>query len=89
MSSTTALWLVTKFVEPPSGSAPLYSYDAFAMELENGRNTIESLRSLQSLTWLPIEGVDFTVRFERSRAGDVALESEVYYPAGDPIPIAF
>ena len=47
------------FVEPPSGSAPLYSYDALAMELENSRDTIESLRSLQSLTWLPIEGVDF------------------------------
>jgi hypothetical protein len=77
------------FVEPPSGSPPLYSYDAFVMELKNSGNTIESLRSLQSLTWLPVEGVDFTVRFERSRAGDVALESEVFYPAGGPITNAF
>jgi hypothetical protein len=75
------------FVETPMGTAPLYSYDAFASELKNSCNTIESLESLQSLKWLPVEGTDFTVRFERSQAGEVALESEVYYPAGGPMPI--
>jgi hypothetical protein len=73
------------FVEPPPHSAPLYSYEAFASELKDSRNIMESLKSLQMLRWLPIEGVDFTVRFERSRAGEVALESEVYYPAGGPM----
>jgi hypothetical protein len=75
------------FLEPPKGSVPLYSYDAFASELKNSRNTFESLKSLQSLEWLPVEGADFTVRFERSQAGEVALESEVYYPAGGPMPM--
>ncbi len=76
------------FVEPPPGSVPLYSYDAFLIELESVRNILDSLKSLDSLAWLPVEGVDFTVRFERSRVGDVAMESEVYYPAGGPIPVA-
>jgi hypothetical protein len=36
------------FIEPPTGSVPLYSYDAFASELKDSRNTIESLKFLQS-----------------------------------------
>jgi hypothetical protein len=73
------------FVEPPTGSLPLYSYDAFIVELTNNRNTLKSLQSLQALTWLPIEGSDFTVRFEISRVGGVAVISEVYYPDGGPM----
>ncbi len=72
-------------VEPPKDAVPLYSYDAFLAELKKGGSTSGMLRSLQDLKWLPVEGVDFLVQFERHHAGDVAIESEVYYPRGGPM----
>ena len=75
-------------IEPPAGAAPLYSYDSFFREFTNCQNTVASLRSLELLDWLPTEGVDFSIRFERHNAGGVAVESEIYYPAGGPLAIA-
>jgi hypothetical protein len=72
-------------VEPPVDSAPLYSYDAFVAELKSSGNTLRSLRSLEKLDWLPTEEIDFSVRYERHFAGGVAVESEIYYPAGGSI----
>lgn len=73
------------FLEPPESSVPLYSYDAFAAELKRNSSTTGALRFLQSMDWLPVEGVDFRVQFDRHYAGGVAIESEVYYPAGAPM----
>lgn len=75
-------------IEPPAGAAPLYSYDSFFREFTNCQNTVASLRSLERLDWLPTEGVDFSIRFERHNAGGAAVESEIYYPAGGPLAIA-
>jgi hypothetical protein len=69
-------------VERPKDAVPLYGYDAFGAELKKGGSTSRTLRSLEDSEWLPVEGVDFLVQFERHHAGGVTVESEVYYPAG-------
>jgi hypothetical protein len=73
-------------VETPVGAAPIYSYDAFGSELKRSQNTLASLRCLEGWDWLPTEGDDFNVRFERHSVNGVAVESEVYYPAGAYLP---
>ena len=75
-------------VVPPTGAAPLYSYDSFLQEFTNCQNTVASLTSLERLDWLPTEGVDFSIRFERHNAGGADVKSEIYYPAGGPLAIA-
>lgn len=75
-------------VEPPEGAVPLYSYDSFLAEFTNSENTAASLNALERLEWLPVEGVDFSVQFDRHNAGGVAVESETYYPAGRRLVLA-
>jgi hypothetical protein len=41
----------------------------------------EALDGLLGYCWLPKEGRDFTVLFERSAVNGVAVESEAFYPA--------
>ena len=72
-------------VEPPADGEPIYGYEDFRAGMMQNTNTSELLKSLDNLEWLPVEGRDYWVRFERSYANGVALESEVYYPAGTPL----
>jgi len=75
-------------IEPPPDAAPIYSYGAFAAQLSENSSTANMLGFLEGLDWLPMEGTDFSVRFERHYAGGVAVDSEVYYPAGGPLAFA-
>jgi hypothetical protein len=50
--------------------------------LENvARHGNLSMSELMSYQWLPTEGRDFVVRYDRATANGVAIESEVFYPA--------
>ena len=74
-------------VESPAGAAPIYGYDDFAAQLAKGANTAGLLKYMEDLEWLPREGAEFSVRFERHQVGSVAIESEIYYPAPGPLAI--
>lgn len=71
-------------VEAPAGVVPIYAYDDFAAQLTKGTDTASLLKFLDDLEWLPREGSDFGVRFERHQVGPVAIDSEIYYPAPGP-----
>ena len=45
----------------------------------------EAVDELLSYDWLPVEGRDFYVRYDRATANGVSIESQVFYstePAG-------
>jgi len=69
----------------PAGAA-IYGYDEFVSQLGKTADTAHFLRYMEDLEWLPKEGSDFGVRFERHHVGQVAIESEIYYPESGPLP---
>lgn len=64
---------------------PIYSYEACLRELKLSRDTNSILYSLSNFDWLPVEGVDFFVRFEANRLSGITVESETYYPPEGPL----
>jgi len=63
----------------PQDSAAAVEFEQFrlAMERHNGLN--EAVCDLLKYDWLPIEGEDFHVQFERRIVESVGVESAVYY----------
>ena len=70
-------WL---WVEPTDDIAIL-EFEAFSTALSRAENLHSAVGSLLSYEWLPIEGRDFTVQYERATANGVSIESEVFYAA--------
>jgi hypothetical protein len=65
------------WMEPQDGIA-LVAYDVFAdalLRVGALNNAIELL----TYDWLPVEGRDFRVQFDRVTVNGVLMESEVYY----------
>ncbi|HLM82129.1 MAG TPA: hypothetical protein VK302_16115 [Terriglobales bacterium] len=57
----------------------LAEFDALIWALQTSENLTEAIRKLQSYEWLPIEGRDFTVRFESSSIAGVTIEAEMFH----------
>jgi len=57
----------------------LAEFDALIWALQKSENLTEAIRKLQSYEWLPIEGRDFTVRFESSTIAGVTIEAEMFH----------
>jgi hypothetical protein len=70
-------WL---WVEPTDDIAIL-EFEAFSTALSRAENLHSAVGSLLSYEWLPVEGRDFTVQYERATANGVSIESEVFYAA--------
>jgi hypothetical protein len=45
------------------------------------RYLLVAMSGLLKYEWLPVEGRDFAVRYDKSVANGVAIEPEVFYPA--------
>jgi hypothetical protein len=56
-------------------------FDALIWALKESTNLKDSIRRLRSFEWLPVEGRDFTVRFEPSVLAGVTVESEIFHRA--------
>ena len=54
-------------------------FDALIWALKESTNLKDSIRRLRSFEWLPVEGRDFTVRFEPSVLAGVTVESEIFH----------
>jgi hypothetical protein len=67
------------WVEPEEGIA-IVEYEEFSTALGRTKNLWSVVGDLLSYEWLPVEGRDFTVRFETATANGVTLLSEVFYP---------
>lgn len=73
------LWL---WIEPEDGIA-IAEYEALAAALSRHENLHLAVSDLLRYEWLPAEGRDFTVKYDRSTANGVSIECEVFYPARD------
>jgi hypothetical protein len=74
---------------PPQQGRHIVAYDAFKKMLSDHQSLAEGVNELLKYDWLPLEGRDFRVRFEKATANGVILESEIYHrlpSRGTPIP---
>jgi hypothetical protein len=69
-------WL---WVEPQDQVA-IADFDPFRRLLSETADLHSAVKELLSYAWLPVEGQDFRVQFDRAVANGVGLESEVFYP---------
>jgi hypothetical protein len=57
----------------------LSEFDAVIWALQNSDSLAEAIRKLRKYEWLPTEGIDFVVRFERASVATVAIEVEIFH----------
>ena len=62
----------------PAGPA-VVEFDALLRALQLSDNLHDAVARLLTYEWLPVEGRDFVVRYERSTANGVSVESETFY----------
>jgi hypothetical protein len=68
------------WIEPQDNLA-IVEYGGFVKAMLKARSLYEALDGLLGYGWLPEEGRDFTVMFERRIVNGVGVESEVFFPA--------
>jgi hypothetical protein len=68
------------FYSPQADDLWLTEFDALVWAFSNSENLTECISKLQSFEWLPVEGRDFTVRFEPSTLAGQTIECEVFHP---------
>jgi hypothetical protein len=64
----------------PEDDIAIVEFEAFSSALTRSESLHSAMSDLLKYVWLPVEGRDFTVRYDRSIANGVAIESEVFYP---------
>jgi hypothetical protein len=66
----------------PTADIAMVEFEAFMTRMSQPENLHDAVSDLLKYEWLPIEGRDFTVRYERSFANGVSIESETFvtYP---------
>ena len=67
-----------RWVEPQDGIA-IVDHDALARALARSESLHGTVSDLLTHDWLPVEGRDFRVQYDRATANGVAIESQVFY----------
>jgi hypothetical protein len=67
------LWL------DPTNDTAIIEFEAFAKAMEKTEDLLSTMQALLSYEWLPVEGRDFTVRYDRATVNGVSVESQVFY----------
>ncbi|MGA2149871.1 MAG: hypothetical protein ABSH49_33510 [Bryobacteraceae bacterium] len=65
----------------PSQETAIVEFEAFAKAMERPADLLSTIRLLLTYEWLPVEGRDFTVRYERATANGVSIEAQIFYAA--------
>jgi hypothetical protein len=63
----------------PRDNAAVVEFEQFRLAVERDKSLNGAIRELLNYDWLPTEGEDFHVRFDRGIVEGVGVESEVYY----------
>lgn len=63
----------------PDQQVAILEFEAFVRIISKSTDLHVALDELLHYEWLPVQGADFTVRTEKSRAGTVLIESEIFY----------
>lgn len=66
-----------RWVEPTD--VAIVEFDAFLQALRASGDLHAAISELLHYGWLPVEGRDFVVRYERATANGVAIESESFF----------
>ena len=66
------------WVEPHDAIA-IVEFEAFARAFGRASNLLEAVRDLLTYDWLPVEGRDFTIRYDRATVNGISIESQVFY----------
>ncbi len=64
---------------PPTCEGAIITYDAFTGSITRSENLQEALTDLLTYDWLPIEGRDYIVRYDKSYANGIEIETETFY----------
>jgi hypothetical protein len=64
----------------PTGDRAIVEFEAFSADMDKFEDLESATRNLFDYEWLPVEGRDFAVQYDRSTVDGVGLESEVFYP---------
>jgi hypothetical protein len=63
----------------PGDGFAIVEFDAFVGELTRADDLRSAANELLTYAWLPVEGRDFFVRYDRATVNDVSIESDVFY----------
>jgi len=66
------------WIDPTDGTS-LVDFDAFKKAMLGPDNLHNSILGLLTYDWLPVDGRDFTVSYNRAAVNGVAVESEIFY----------
>ena len=64
----------------PTGDLAIVEFEAFSGAVSRSTDLRSAVGDLLTYEWLPIEGRDFRIQYDRATANGVSVESEVYYP---------
>jgi hypothetical protein len=68
------LWL------DPTDDTAVIEFEAFARVMGGDQDLLSAVHLLLTYEWLPVEGRDFTVRYERATVNGVSMESQIFHP---------
>ena len=63
----------------PTSEGAVVTYDAFTRSITRSKNLQEALADLLTYDWLPVEGRDFNVRYDKYFANGIEIETETFY----------
>jgi len=64
---------------PPTTDGAIFSHDAFVASITRSTNLRHAMADLLTYDWLPIAGRDYTIRYDKSFAQGVEIDTEVFY----------
>jgi hypothetical protein len=64
---------------PQSLNGAIFTFDAFTASISRSAALKHALEDLLTYDWLPIEGRDYTVRYDKSYSNGVEIETETFY----------
>jgi len=63
----------------PTAGGVIFTYDAFTASIIRSARLTDALDDLLTYDWLPIQGRDYTVKYDKSYANGVEIETETFY----------
>jgi hypothetical protein len=64
---------------PPSTDGAIFTYDAFTASTTRSAGLKDVVDDLLSYDWLPTEGPDYTVKYDKSYSNGMQIETETFY----------
>jgi hypothetical protein len=63
----------------PTDDTAIVEFEVFAKVMGGDQDLPSAVRLLLTYEWLPVEGRDFTVRYERATVNGVSMESQIFH----------